>query len=143
VTGGSAGGELTAWIKGKTNHFRAAAAQKHVINEMSEALTTDQYLGSTFSSGGDPWTREKELWANSPLSLVGSVTTPTLLIVGEQDYRTPIDETLQMYDALQRRDVPTALLTAPGQPMGELRSSRQHLPGFVSTTPRKFLTSIH
>jgi dipeptidyl aminopeptidase/acylaminoacyl peptidase len=46
VTGGSAGGELTAWITGKTSRFRAAAAEKPVINQMSESLTTDQYLGA-------------------------------------------------------------------------------------------------
>ncbi len=120
VTGGSAGGELTAWITGKTSRFRAAAAEKPVINEVSESLTTDQYLAAPLVYGGEPWAREKELWAHSPLSLAGSVTTPTLFIVGEQDYRTPIDKTLQMYDALQLRGIPTALLRAPGTGHGDL-----------------------
>jgi dipeptidyl aminopeptidase/acylaminoacyl peptidase len=120
VTGGSAGGELTAWITGKTSRFRAAAAEKPVINEMSKSLTTDQYLAAPLIYGGEPWAREKELWAHSPLSLVGSVTTPTLFVVGEQDYRTPMDETLQMYDALQLRGVSTALLRAPGTGHGDL-----------------------
>ncbi len=113
VTGGSAGGELTAWITGKTSRFRAAAAEKPVINQVSEALVSDQYLASPLVYGL-PWTHETELWAHSSISLVGSVTTPILFIIGEQDFRTPMEETLQMYDALQLRGIPTALLRAPG-----------------------------
>ena len=134
VTGGSAGGELTAWITGKTGRFRAAAAQKPVINQMSEALTTDQYLGAPLIYGGEPWAREKELWANSPLSLVGSVTTPMLFIVGDQDYRTPIDETLQMYDALQLRSIPTALVRAPGAGHGTLLTRPSQSTAIIAAT---------
>ena len=134
VTGGSAGGELTEWITGKTGRFRAAAAQKPVINQMSEALTTGQYLGAPLIWGGEPWTKAKELWAHSPLSLVGSVTTPTLFIVGEQDYRTPIDETLQMYDALQLRGIPTALLRAPGAGHGDLLTRPSQSTAIIAAT---------
>ena len=134
VTGGSAGGELTAWITGKTSRFRAAAAQKPVINEMSEALTTDQYLGTLLVYGGEPWAQAKELWAHSPLSLVGSVTTPTLFIVGEQDYRTPVDETLQMYDALQLRGISTALLRAPGAGHGNLLTRPSQSTAIIAAT---------
>ena len=134
VTGSSAGGELTAWITGKTSRFRAAAAEKPVINEVSESLTSDQYLGASLIYGGDPWTREKDLWAHSPLSLASSVTTPTLFIVGEQDFRTPIDETLQMYDALQLRDIPTALLRAPGTGHGNLRTRPSQSTAIIAAT---------
>ena len=121
VTGSSAGAELTASITGKTSRFRAAAAEKPSINEMSEALTSDQYLAAFLVYGGAPWTHEKELWANSPLFLAGSVTTPTLFIVGEEDFRTPLEESPKMYDALQLRFIPTALLRAPGASHGSLR----------------------
>ena len=134
VTGTSAGGELTAWITGKTSRFRAAAAEKPVINQISESLTTDQYLGALLIYGGEPWTREKELWAHSPLSLVGSVTTPTLFIVGEQDFRTPMEETLQMYDALQLRSIPTALLRAPGTGHGSLRTRPSQSTAIIAAT---------
>ena len=114
VTGGSAGGQLTAWITGKTKRFSAAVAEKPVINVLSDSLTTDQYLAAPDTDEGDPWTRDKELWAQSPLSLAGSMTTPMLFIVGEEDYRTPLDQTLQLYDALQLKNVPTALMRVPG-----------------------------
>jgi dipeptidyl aminopeptidase/acylaminoacyl peptidase len=134
VTGSSAGGELTAWITGMTNRFRAAAAEKPVINEMSESLTTDQYLAAPLVYGGEPWAREKDLWAHSPLSLAGSVTSPTLFIVGEQDYRTPIDETLQMYDALQLRGIPTALLIAPDTGHGNLGARPSQSTAIIAAT---------
>lgn len=134
VTGSSAGGELTAWITGKTSRFRAAAAEKPVINEVSESLTSDQYLGASLIYGGDPWTREKDLWAHSPLSLVGSVTTPILFIVGEQDFRTPMEQTLQMYDALQLRGIPTALLRAPGTGHGTLRTRPSQSTAIIAAT---------
>jgi dipeptidyl aminopeptidase/acylaminoacyl peptidase len=134
VTGGSSGGQLSAWITGKTNRFRAAVAEKPVINEMSESLTSDQYIAAPLSYGGEPWTLEKQLWAHSPLSLAGSVTTPTLFIVGEQDYRTPIDETLQMYDALQLRGIPTALLRAPGTGHGNLGARPSQSTAIIAAT---------
>ncbi len=134
VTGTSAGGELTAWIIGKTSRFRAAAPEKPVINEVSETLTTDQYLAATLINGGAPWTREKDLWAHSPLSLAGSVTTPTLFIIGEQDFRTPISETLQMYDALQLKGVPAALLRAPGTGHGDLRARPSQSTAIIAAT---------
>jgi len=115
VTGGSGGGVLTSWIVGKTNRFKAAAAQKPVINWASEALTMD---GTTFTSrywfDKKPWEDPMSYWNRSPLSLVGNVTTPTLVVVGTEDYRTPVSESEQYYAALQIRGVPTALVKVPG-----------------------------
>jgi dipeptidyl aminopeptidase/acylaminoacyl peptidase len=121
VTGGSGGGALTAWIVGKTNRFKAAAAQKPVINWASEVLTTDGYNFMALSWFGKmPWEDPQGYWARSPLSLVGNVKTPTLVIVGEEDHRTPPSEAEQFFDALQLRDVPTALIRVPGASHGGL-----------------------
>ena len=115
VTGGSGGGVLTAWIVGKTNRFKAAATQKPVINWTSEVLTTDGYTSMAASWFGKmPWEDPQGYWARSPLSLVGNVKTPTLVIVGEDDHRTPPSEAEQYFDALQLRGVPTALIRVPG-----------------------------
>lgn len=134
ITGGSAGGQLTAWITGKTNRFRAAVAEKPVINLLSDALTTDQYLASPLFAEGNPWTREKELWAHSPLSLAGNIKTPMLFIVGEEDYRTPLDQTLQLYDALQLRTVPAALMRVPGAGHENLGSRPSQLVAEIAAT---------
>lgn len=61
-------------------------------------------------------------WTRSPLSLVGNVTTPTLVVVGENDYRTPVSEAEQYYAALQIRGIPTALVKVPGVGHGAIAS---------------------
>jgi len=119
VTGGSGGGVLTAWIVGKTDRFRAAATQKPVINWSSFELTSD---GATFFSpywfAKKPWEDPQGYWARSPLSLVGNVKTPTLVVVGSEDYRTPDSEAEQYYEALQLRGIPTAFVKVPGASHG-------------------------
>jgi dipeptidyl aminopeptidase/acylaminoacyl peptidase len=121
VTGGSGGGVLTAWIVGKTDRFKAAATQKPVINWISESLTMD---ATTFTSrywfDKKPWEDPMSYWNRSPLSLVGNVKTPTLVVVGSEDYRTPVSESEQYYAALQIRGVPTALVKVPGASHGSL-----------------------
>ncbi|HVM37103.1 MAG TPA: S9 family peptidase, partial [Sphingomicrobium sp.] len=119
VTGGSGGGVLTAWVIGKTDRFRAAAAQKPVINMASQVLTADSipYFGK-YWFGKMPWEDPQGYWARSPLSLVGNVKTPTLVVVGSEDYRTPVSESEQYYSALQLRGVPTALVKVPGASHG-------------------------
>ena len=115
VTGGSGGGVLTAWIVGKTNRFRAAVSCKPVINWYSHALTADIYPFFTqYWFSAPPWEKPEEYMKRSPISLVGNVTTPTMLLTGEVDYRCPISESEQFYQALKLRKVDTALVRVPG-----------------------------
>ena len=119
VTGGSGGGVLTSWIVGKNNRFRAAATQKPVINWISEALTMDNTMfTSRYWFAKLPWEDPMSYWNRSPLSLVGNVKTPTLVVVGSEDYRTPVSESEQYYAALQIAGVPTALVKVPGASHG-------------------------
>ncbi len=114
VTGGSGGGVLTAWIVGKTARFRAAVSAKPVINWHSFVLTSDQpNFFSRYWFGSPPWENPEEYLRRSPLSLVGNVKTPTMLLTGEDDYRTPISESEQYYEALKLRKVDTALVRVP------------------------------
>ncbi|MCP8889522.1 alpha/beta hydrolase family protein [Sphingomonas faeni] len=123
VTGGSGGGLLTAWIVGKTDRFKAAATQKPVINWISEALTMDNTLfTSRYWFTKLPWEDPMSYWNRSPLSIVGNVKTPTLVVVGGDDYRTPVSESEQYYAALQIRGVPTALVKVPGASHGGIAS---------------------
>ena len=119
VTGGSGGGVLTSWIVGKTRRFKAAATQKPVINWTTQALTADgpAFFGK-YWIGAQPWEDPQTYWRLSPLSLVGDVETPTLVVVGSQDYRTPVSESEQYYTALSLRGVPTALVKVPGASHG-------------------------
>lgn len=114
VTGGSGGGVLTAWIVGKTDRFRAAVVAKPVINWSSFVLTADASpFFYKYWFGAQPWEKPEEYWKRSPLSLVGNVKTPTMLITGEADYRTPIEETEQYYQALKLRKIDTLMVRVP------------------------------
>ena len=119
VTGRSGGGVLTAWIVGKTDRFRAAVVAKPVINWTSFNLTSDgpAYF-SRYWFGAFPWEDQAQYWRRSPLSLAGNVSTPTMLLTGESDYRTPISESEQFYLALKLRKVDTAMVRVPEAPHG-------------------------
>jgi len=117
VTGGSAGGIMTAWIIGKNNRFQAAAVIKPIMNWMSKTLTADNYYGyANYRYPGQPWENPEGYLKFSPISLVGNVETPTLVMVGTADMRTPISEAKQLYSALKIRSVDTALVEVPGAP---------------------------
>jgi len=117
VTGGSAGGIMTAWTIGKTNRFRAAAVIKPIMNWMSKTLTADNYYGyANYRYPGQPWENMQGYLKFSPISLVGNVETPTLVMVGTADMRTPISEAKQLYNALKIRGIDTALVEVPGAP---------------------------
>jgi dipeptidyl aminopeptidase/acylaminoacyl peptidase len=115
VTGGSGGGVLTAWIVGHTDRFRAAVVAKPVINWMSFVLTADSTaFFHRYWFPGKPWEASENYLRRSPLMYVGKVKTPTMLITGEADYRTPISESEQYFTALKLANVPTRLVRIPG-----------------------------
>ena len=119
VTGGSGGGVLTAWIVGKTDRFRAAVVAKPVINWYSFVLYADNPgFFYKYWFGSKPWDKPEDYLRRSPLSLVGNVKTPTMLLTGEQDFRTPISESEQYYAALKLQKVETAMVRIPGASHG-------------------------
>lgn len=119
VTGGSGGGVLTAWIVGHTDRFASAVVAKPVINWYSFVLTADMYNYFTkYWFPGMPWDNLEHYMKYSPISYVGNVTTPTMLLTGESDYRTPISESEQYYQALKLNQVETAMVRVPDAPHG-------------------------
>ena len=109
VYGCSGGGVLTAWIVGHTNRFAAAASQCPVINWLSFVGTTD---GASWYRNFEklPWVDPSEHLKRSPLMYVGNVKTPTMLMTGVNDLRTPIGQTEEFYEALKVMKVPTAMV---------------------------------
>lgn len=119
ITGGSGGGVLTAWSVGMTDRFAAAVVAKPVINWYSFVLTADgapYYSKYWFTE--KPWEDPDQYLERSPISLVGNVTTPTMLLTGEQDYRTPMSETEQYYAALKLQGVESAMVRIQGSGHG-------------------------
>ncbi len=109
VYGCSGGGVLTAWVVGHTDRFAAASSECPVTNWFSFVGTTDG-LGWYNNFENLPWEDPSEHLRRSPLMYVGNVTTPTLLITGEGDLRTPMGQTEEYYQALQMLKVPTAMV---------------------------------
>ena len=139
VSGGSGGGVLTAWIVGNTDRFAAASAVKPVINWGSFVLHADlTNVFYRFWFDAPPWEDPDSYWRRSPLSLVGNVTTPTMVMVGGDDLRTPVSESEQYYTALRIREVPTRLVVIPGAPHGITASRPSRLLMVVAENLRWF-----
>ena len=131
VAGGSAGGIATAYAVGLTDRFNAAVAAKPVINWLSKPLTADSMVGQIYHQfPGPPWEHLEHYWKRSPLSLMGNVTTPTMLLTGEDDRRTPISETEQFYQALRLRGVDSAMIRLPDTSHG------------IASRPSRLITKV-
>ena len=125
VCGGSGGGVLTAWIVGHTDRFRAAVSMRPVINWHSFVGNTD---GNNWYDQFKkfPWEDPMEYAKVSPLTYVGNVVTPTMVMTGEADLRTPITQSEEYYRALKMlRKADTLLVRMPEEFHGWRRPSRQ------------------
>ena len=124
VCGGSGGGLLTAWIVGQTNRFAAAVAMRPVIDWVS-------FVGVTDSGGWYrqfqkfPWEDPADHIKRSPLTYVGNVTTPTMVMTGEADLRTPIGQSEEFYKALKMQKKETVLVRMPDEFHGWRRPSHR------------------
>jgi dipeptidyl aminopeptidase/acylaminoacyl peptidase len=126
VCGGSGGGVLTAWIVGHTNRFRAAVSMRPVINWHSFVGTTDGHMWyRQFQKY--PWEDPLEYAVRSPLHYVANVTTPTMVMTGEADLRTPISQSEEYYRALKMLKKDTLLVRMPEEYHGWRRPSHRLL----------------
>ena len=131
VTGGSAGGTATAWAVGQTDRFQASVVQKPVMNWISKTMAADNwYAYADYRYPGWAWENPMDYWDVSPISLAGEVETPTMLIVGKEDLRTPTWEAKQLYHALKQREVETAYVEVP---------DAYH---FISNRPSQLITKV-
>jgi len=126
VCGGSGGGVLTAWIVGHTDRFTAAVSMRPVINWHSFVGTTD---GASWYRQFKkyPWEDPMEYAVRSPLHYVDNVTTPTMVMTGEADLRTPISQSEEYYRALKMLKKDTLLVRMPNEYHGWRRPSHRLL----------------
>ena len=110
VTGCSGGGVLSSWVIGHTNRFAAAGVRCPVINWMSFAGTADITVWGYYRYEGYPWDNPEKYLEHSPLMYVNNVETPTILMTGELDLRTPMAQTEEYYQALKAVGVETLML---------------------------------
>jgi acylaminoacyl-peptidase len=110
-----------------TERFRAAAVLYPVINWYSFALTSDIPWIAQYWFPGNPWDNTAHYMQRSLTTLVGKVKTPSLIMTGEEDYRTPISEAEQFYTALKLLNVDAVLVRVPGEPHGIRRRPSHHI----------------
>jgi len=127
VTGGSYGGFMTNWIIGHTDRFKAAASMVSISNWLSMYGTTDISYFVRWGQKGSPWRDWQSLWLHSPLKYADRVTTPTLFIQNEKDYRCPIEQAEQMFTALCEHGVDSRMIVNYGASHGGLNpAQRRH-----------------
>jgi len=119
VLGGSYGGYLTNWIVGQTDRFKAAVTQRSISNWHSMMGTSDiGWRDHEVSYGKHPWEYADEILKHSPITYLGNVKTPLLVIHSENDFRCPIEQGEQMYVGLKAQGKPTMMVRFPNESHG-------------------------
>ena len=131
LMGYSYGGEMAAFVEGKTDRFKAIISAAPVIDQQSEYGTEDESWYDRWFYG-KPWEHSEDAWRQSPLAYVGHAKTPFMLIQGEGDTTDPLGQSLEMYRALRQQGVPVQLLQYPRDNHGPLGTNMY---GFPNTEP--------
>jgi dipeptidyl aminopeptidase/acylaminoacyl peptidase len=131
IAGASYGGYAVDWILGQTGRFKAAVTHDGVFDLDSMARTTEEQWFLDWDMGGAPWTKEAREHAArcSPHQFADRITTPTLVITNELDFRVPVDQGLQLFTVLRRKGVPSEALVFPDEGhfvLKPLNSKRWH-----------------
>jgi len=115
AAGGSYGGYMVNWILGHSTRFKALVSHDGVFDLRSMAGSTEELWFPQWEFRGMPWDNPEMYARWSPSYFVKDFKTPTLVIHGEEDYRVPLEQGLQLFTALQVQKVPSKLLEFPGE----------------------------
>ena len=115
AAGGSYGGYMVNWLLGHTERFKALISHAGVYDLRSMAGETEEQWFTLWEFKGMPWENPEMYQKWSPSLFAGEFKTPTLVIHGEQDYRVPYGQGLQLFTALQMKKVPSKLLLYPDE----------------------------
>jgi len=116
IMGGSYGGYMTNWAIGHSKAYKAAITDRCVSNLVSMTGSSDFPLNPNSYFGGVAWGDLKDiepLWRQSPIAYFKGVTTPTLVIHSEGDLRCNVEQSEQVYHALQMQEVPSRFVRYP------------------------------
>jgi len=111
--GASYGGHLSNWLQGTTTHYKALISHAGLVNSEAQWGTSDVMYGREMMAGGPPWEQSKTWIEQNPIRLAKHFKTPVLVTVGEQDYRVPLNNSLEYWAALKRMKVPSKLIVFP------------------------------
>jgi dipeptidyl aminopeptidase/acylaminoacyl peptidase len=113
--GASYGGHLTNWLEATTTRYQCLFSHAGLINLESQWGTSDTIYSREITNGGPVW-EQGPIWRKqNPIRLAANFKTPILLTVGENDFRVPLNQTIEHWSVLQRRRVPSRLLVFPDE----------------------------
>jgi dipeptidyl aminopeptidase/acylaminoacyl peptidase len=111
--GASYGGHLANWLQASTTRYRCLVSHAGLINLESQWGTSDTVYGREINNGGPVWEQGPVWREQNPIRYAARFRTPTLVTVGEQDFRVPLNNSLEYWTVLQRQQVPSRLVVFP------------------------------
>jgi dipeptidyl aminopeptidase/acylaminoacyl peptidase len=111
--GASYGGHLANWMEATTTRYKALVSHAGLSSLVTQWGTSDVIYGREMALGGPHWEGGTVWREQSPITYAANFKTPILMSIGEKDFRVPINNTFEMWSALQRMRVPSKLLVWP------------------------------
>jgi dipeptidyl aminopeptidase/acylaminoacyl peptidase len=125
ATGGSYGGYLVTWIAGHTDRFRALVNHAGVYDLHSQ-YASDVSQGRALAYGGEPWDGIENIDKSSPARFASGFNTPMLVLHGDNDYRVPATQGLEVYGVLKAKGIPARLVSYPDENHWILQPRNSH-----------------
>jgi dipeptidyl aminopeptidase/acylaminoacyl peptidase len=111
--GASYGGHLANWLQATTTRYKCLISHAGLINLESQWGTSDGIYHREVNNGGPVW-EQGEVWRKqNPIRYAANFKTPMLVTVGENDFRVPLNQSLENWSVLQRMKVPSKLIVFP------------------------------
>ena len=115
AAGASYGGHLSNWMQASTTRYKCLVSHAGLISLDSQWGTSDTIFGREKNLGGPFWDEAKIWKEQSPSSYAKNFKTPVLVTVGENDFRVPLNNSLEYWSILQRQKVPSRLIVFPDE----------------------------
>jgi dipeptidyl aminopeptidase/acylaminoacyl peptidase len=113
AAGASYGGHLANWMQASTTRYKCLVAHAGMINLESQWGTSDTIYSREVTNGGPVW-EQGPIWREqNPIRYAKNFRTPILISVGENDFRVPMNQTLENWSVLQRLQIPSRLIVWP------------------------------
>ncbi len=113
--GASYGGHLANWLQATTTRYRCLVSHAGLVNLESQWGTSDVIYSREINNGGPVWEQGRVWVEQNPIRYMAQFKTPTLVTIGEQDFRVPLNNSLEYWSALQRQQVPSRLVVFPDE----------------------------
>jgi len=113
AAGASYGGHLVNWLEATSTRYKCLVGHAGLINLESQWGTSDTIFHREVGAGGPPWEQGKVWREQNPIRYAKDFRTPIMLTVGENDFRVPLNQTLENWSVLQRQKVPSRLIVFP------------------------------